>query len=923
MMLAFAKRIAHEGSLQMTQDLIASSNVLVEYLLGPAGKKFGDKTYSEISRVEFVVSYTVSSELATICQPYSSSEAFICFEESCDSQFEDICWTSVPLLLNMPKKTKYCKLLGIKQEPDVDSVIRHCQNICDILKKDFEKKHSNINNKQQIMENIYKFLLKKQDKINPSRLIETPIILIPNETMVKASLVILRQSVGQEIKPYLYQAPEIYRHCFDLFKKMGATAEASCWQYANVLSTIKKHFMENELHDGALEKASIAIKHMFAILSIAQDKSTQFDGVNVLYLPNCKRVLTKSNELTVCDNDGFRKKLEIPCQLNFFIGFQQLEIDLKDPVEPFMNLPKNLQPRVLSQDVTEIVSTDDMQEDDNNEDALSYERLFYSQAFHEGLCRLLRHQNGKNNTIIWKEEDDTHLKSTLSKVRIKAVTGLKTLLVFKGELIPGVSIEKPYYVDEVRDDDTSLVGDNTGLAFHLYYQRGETHRVHLFNRASIQSAGLWQLVERCTRGLLEKEESYLVHSLLNLRNNPEYISECLDEHQIRAYGTVDELSVFPQPGSYVEEKFFPFLVQQIQPIPEHSYRFVALEIGNDDEDDETRQPTFIYAHVHRKVSTTNTSVLSINYEVDSGIGVQYAGRSVVPIFRLYLFLPQKQDTTTDIEVFDTEPVTSMPFNETCERIMSMLQEAFEHLSLQDRKRIIRRLIMKWHPDKNLGNEEYTTRVLNFIRHCIVRLERGENLIMNVEPSAPDMRASTYWNTCAAAYNTGQVFAACYNNNVDDYRSHRSFSHRQTHRDPVCSPGEFKRWIKQAKLDFLTGQAHLNCTEKHPETYNWICYICHQACEKALKAAWFLKDANRCPIREHSLVDIANGLDQNIADEAHSFEQQLRIRGCYAKLRYPDSVNSCQVPSDVFSKDEAEFAVTTAKSIMEMVDALSG
>ncbi|KAH3800323.1 hypothetical protein DPMN_153956 [Dreissena polymorpha] len=97
----------------------------------------------------------------------------------------------------------------------------------------------------------------------------------------------------------------------------------------------------------------------------------------------------------------------------------------------------------------------------------------------------------------------------------------------------------------------------------------------------------------------------------------------------------------------------------------------------------------------------------------------------------------------------------------------------------------------------------------------------------------------------------------------------------------------------------------------------------QACEKALKAAWFKKDANKCRLREHSLVRIAEGLDGEIVQKATEFEDRLSLQGqANFRLRYPDSVNSCQIPSDVFSKENATYAVTTTKTIIELVEELS-
>ncbi len=56
-------------------------------------------------------------------------------------------------------------------------------------------------------------------------------------------------------------------------------------------------------------------------------------------------------------------------------------------------------------------------------------------------------------------------------------------------------------------------------------------------------------------------------------------------------------------------------------------------------------------------------------------------------------------------------------------ISDTLEEGWQ-LPEPQRKKIIKRLLLKWHPDKNIGNEEFCTRVVHFIQAEIERLEQG-------------------------------------------------------------------------------------------------------------------------------------------------------------------------------------------------------
>ncbi len=63
------------------------------------------------------------------------------------------------------------------------------------------------------------------------------------------------------------------------------------------------------------------------------------------------------------------------------------------------------------------------------------------------------------------------------------------------------------------------------------------------------------------------------------------------------------------------------------------------------------------------------------------------------------------------------------FSYSFREISDTLEEGWQ-LDEPQRKKIIKRLLLKWHPDKNIGNEEFCTKVVHFIQSEIERLEQG-------------------------------------------------------------------------------------------------------------------------------------------------------------------------------------------------------
>jgi sacsin len=141
--------------------------------------------------------------------------------------------------------------------------------------------------------------------------------------------------------------------------------------------------------------------------------------------------------------------------------------------------------------------------------------------------------------------------------------------------------------------------------------------------------------------------------------------------------------------------------------------------------------------------------------------------------------------------------------------------------VEKRKKIIKRLFLTWHPDKNPENEaEFCTKVFMFIQAKIEKLEKGTPF----EPS---------WNFSSHSYSGsyGSYFTS-WGGRARDHGNQRSsfyggggfssFSWNSYRHNP--QPGEATRWYNQAKADL---QAASNDENEHRPSYEWACFKCHQ------------------------------------------------------------------------------------------------
>lgn len=107
---------------------------------------------------------------------------------------------------------------------------------------------------------------------------------------------------------------------------------------------------------------------------------------------------------------------------------------------------------------------------------------------------------------------------------------------------------------------------------------------------------------------------------------------------------------------------------------------------------------------------------------------------------------------------------------------------------------------------------------------------------------------------------------------------------------------------------------MNDIVSNKPSFEWACFKCQQAAEKALKAAQFTIDADNS--YGHNLMELCGGLND---PELHSLASQLEsLVGHFTRTRYPDTVCFPRIPNEVFSRQMALDALQLASKIVEIV-----
>ncbi|MFB6240934.1 MAG: HEPN domain-containing protein [Gemmatimonadota bacterium] len=121
--------------------------------------------------------------------------------------------------------------------------------------------------------------------------------------------------------------------------------------------------------------------------------------------------------------------------------------------------------------------------------------------------------------------------------------------------------------------------------------------------------------------------------------------------------------------------------------------------------------------------------------------------------------------------------------------------------------------------------------------------------------------------------------------------------------------EIERSIRQAERDLENARKNVEI-----EAYELASFMCQQAVEKFLKAAWMLVE-DEAPPRTHSLVELGDPL--GVPDDRR--RHLVYLNADYTTARYPDAANG--VPFEIYDRETAVSKVEAAEELFEWLRAL--
>ncbi len=119
----------------------------------------------------------------------------------------------------------------------------------------------------------------------------------------------------------------------------------------------------------------------------------------------------------------------------------------------------------------------------------------------------------------------------------------------------------------------------------------------------------------------------------------------------------------------------------------------------------------------------------------------------------------------------------------------------------------------------------------------------------------------------------------------------------------------QRWIREAENTLR--QAERICEQ---EAYNVVCFLAEQAAQKSLKAVRYFDGARFINI--HSVFELIREVSQKRPEFLPLRSEAAILDQYYLTTRYPDAVAEPAIPSEIFTKAQAEQALRIARTIFQ-------
>ena len=743
--------------------------------------------------------------------------------------------------------------------------------------------------------------------------------------LVKPCLIINGDT--QDLHPFLHSVPKELETYLGLLQNIGVCNSIALKHCQMVLELIYKHSDEQKLDENSKVHVRVALKHLKQLLTKSRDCSQE---LTPLYLPSDEGKLVLSTTLLYPDSSSFlgptRNNIQdqryslISLVPNYEYGFS--EKDFCDA------LPETVKPKGMSEVCDQKILEEFKVPLTPSDSHIKLEKtLSMKDELPNAINAVVRHQAKDHK----KSADIKDLfREFIASIRIFTVKKVRTIITLK--------------------ETGALIG-RLDLDFHLQYeQHDSTEQLCLYIRTKPDQESDEYLVDSVIRALSRKligiikqkypdleEISYskiseILGTLLRLQT-PSDLEKALKQESIsykHSYSNkMEEITI--ELGKEVPADWHHRLDQSIDNVF-HPGELVGYEIQED---------YIVFARIMHPVLPEDgslDSVQHVNMRYRIYTSLEDDEGTEVGILRLYKFLrglkPTKKlnEDERGLVLFEgeTEPARLQKKlrEEDLEKIIEGLKKQLNEiwkLPEEERKRAIRRLYLKWHPDKNPDNPDLAEKVFKFLNSEVDKRMRGGIYRDDLDATARRHRNNFYRERQYSRQSHGYPSGS--SEGSGGFGS-SGWGASPDHDDPFAGqdlqpepdPEEGKRWLKQAEANFDSLTVLFEAAGHRPRVCGDVCFMAHQVAEKALKGGkYFVCGLDSNSLRFPNLSTHAYGLQSERPGETHGLAAHTTpLEQYYLEPRYPNRWPPGVVPADRYTYQQAEAAKNHAQAILDII-----
>uniref|UniRef100_A0A4W3HU38 Sacsin-like n=1 Tax=Callorhinchus milii TaxID=7868 RepID=A0A4W3HU38_CALMI len=638
-----------------------------------------------------------------------------------------------------------------------------------------------------------------------------------------------------------------------------------------------------------------SVQQLFLILA-SNPSERELNRLKPLYLPSIDDDLFPSN--TLCFNDrssshSKRNVVALSKEFTFLVDLHMCHLagDTYQQIIYLKLLPEEIRPKMLSEVTEELLNESILQScpyADQCEFRGAFHDLLVSPCFRAGLVSLLRSQfNGE----ISQDEALADCDRVFSNIEILCYEKLETFLRCGDKDLTETSREKHVFTKK----------SNTGSCV-VYLEHKDNIQFHQ-KTAIIHS--LSTEINLLLKNILSTNSVLILIMMLSCKKAND-IQKLLEDRGIHETSSESQISLEPpNPGDLIPE----ILIHTLE--MDFMHNFILGEYVGYKEDKSEHYVYAVIIELFDDKELEQTPILrryKIKVGTDSTIDVTH-----LDLYKFVRFKqPQEEDKDFDPNKFPRLEDTCLVFGERHSpndhsKRNSPNDRPFDELATiwklpkEYREKAIRRLYLKWHPDKNLEQTEQATRLCQYMAEKIQLLQKGGRTF------STDF---SKWNREARGQRESR----------SRYQKHGwrnegwGWAGGQDGARPDKAEGQ--RWFKQSQCDLAAASHDLG-----RRATEWVYYKVHQAVEKALIATNYAKRGELISGTISVLARQVSAFSPDLAN-LESLVSDLRELGVDSKkTQYPNCWPQSLIPNQVFqtkATDEQK-VLNIAQDILDKVE----